>query len=214
MYSGKKVIVIGPAPDKEGEPDDYDVVVRFNHSYVGKVTYGGDPILPKRKRPKIYHYPKTDVLYIYRGVRPDPNWNDLVSVKIWLREPQWESYVRNKFWEIKNLELVPQEQVTRLQDALGCNPNTGMVALDDILLGNPAELFITGMTFYRTGYDATYGAPKSVQYRNVSAKGEVAYHKQEPQIQHFVDTIYPRHNVRVDSTLEKIINEWRNSSSD
>ena len=210
MIQDKKVIIVGPAETDEEEEVDiepYDVVVRFNRSVYSSYELVGSKKRSKRRRKKVLTFPETDLLYVYRGIDPDPAWKKM-KVKMWLREGEWYQDARRRtkgYWDC--VEIMPQEFIDDFQEELGCNPNTGILAMKDILRQNPAHLHITGITFYQTPYVDEYRIPEELRHANYKHKGNIARHRQKPQFEWFIDNVYSLDNVTTDQTLTKICEE-------
>lgn len=206
----KRVVIVGPAPSIIGSQqgksiDDYDVVVRINKALpVPKTLYSDIGS-------------KTDVLY--NCLNPAPDCGGPHEIDLWARSTKWvcspypEIYpfdkdirsFNSKFNNEFNFRIFDKSYYQELVSKLNCRPNSGILAILDILSFNPKEVYVTGFTFFRGGFYKEYRNITEEQINNKMSK--VGAHKQEPQI-NLVKEIYKSDSrFRVDSSLKEILEE-------
>jgi hypothetical protein len=207
-FKDKKVILIGGAANVDVDDiSEFDLIVRVNFGF---------PV-PESLVEKTTE--KCDVLYLYYGVPRTKKWEEVDLIKLRIRQSRRDKWytVQTKYKNIWNkLYIFDHFELKDINDDIGCNVNTGLLAMIDILKDNPELLYITGISFYQTPYRYDY-AQKSDQKANIYRnKGTIYDHDQDLQIKYFMDNIYHLPNVKVDSTLKKIAekNETGNTDTD
>jgi hypothetical protein len=98
-----------------------------------------------------------------------------------------------------------------LDVAVGSRTNRGLVAIADVLAGNPKELYITGITFYRGGaYHAGY---LPAQYEHINEThtknmGVVGTHDPSRDLAYFVEKFAKLPNIKTDKELSRVLSEF------
>jgi hypothetical protein len=200
--SGKRVCIIGASESllKEKQAkviDGYDVVCRVNWGYpidetVAKHTGNRCDVL--------YHLMKIGIAanqdFMKRAVADGVKW--IVSVL----PPENPAY--KKFHELSagiiNRRAVTRENRLGLHSAIGGSPNSGQVAIRDLLSFPITELYITGFDFYVGKYYNNYGphAPDAPQKKPMR-------HNQVKQLQIFRSLLGQDKRIVLDKTLRGII---------
>lgn len=187
LVTGKRVALVGPSPSMLGrgqgrEIDGHDVVVRMNKAF---------PV-PEADHQDIGM--RTDLLYhclCEVGNCGGPvRYADLSANGVAVAMPyprkvapftaDVHRFLReNARWGIP-FHLMDIGLYRRVEAFTGTRPNTGVLAIADILAHRPAELSVYGFTFYRDGWQENYKVePKYDHWVTTDFNGN---HKQEPQI--------------------------------
>lgn len=213
-FKNKRVAIVGGADsvlkEKLGEYiDGFDVVVRINKGveiittqfeFVGQKTdvlfhsfleippnMGGSPITPEL-------WQERNVKILLFALNYEYGWNILNLFLLFLKNTKG----RFKFSQLpkdlylKNLAIVQPN-----------GPTTGFTAINTVFNCHPKELYITGITFFKT--------PHNVEYRTVGddflkeTLNANNIHDAEVEYQH-VKNLYLQHSdiVKPDTTLEQI----------
>lgn len=200
-FAGKTVAIVGPAPhiaelEQADHINSFDVVVRVNNAL---------PIPDAIKRTT---GDRCDVLYVRRKRNGmSEAWHSLKEIRVktnvlWNSDVDLRDYKPFK----EKIKIVDPEHYYALKRKLGCVPNTGFMAIADILAEQPAKLYITGFTFYQTGgYAAAYDVPASQHRRAAERKGDGPTHRQEPQLAYFRQQFYHLPNIEVDKVLQEVL---------
>lgn len=161
---GKRVALIGPADTLKGKSlgnffDSFDVVVRLNRD----ITMG-------EERHNDYGS-RTDVLY--GNCSPNPIYGLPQSRDHAMLIEKFKFFIavapRNympaqdydSFWHMAYQNNVPAAELNlssfrRLERAAKTRPNSGIIALNDLLTHGAKEVYLAGLSFYRTQYAETY----------------------------------------------------------
>jgi len=166
LIYGKSVALVGPAAYIVGsnfgdEIDSHDVVVRLNRGIECVEEHSDDVGF------------LTDVLYSCLIEKPanagkiDPEYLSDCGIRYVVAPPhsdfQGISYA-TRFHELVNLNTVNKicEDIpvriidhtfhTEIARAVGCKPNTGFLAIYDLLRFNPSRLSVYGFSFYLDGF--------------------------------------------------------------
>ena len=160
----KRVCIVGPANylndlNYGKDIDKYDTIIRFNKGY--NLT----------KNPERFGS-RTDVLYHCVCQSPDnggPISDEMIdSFDIVFSYPQLSRYDNTSFihgniddfnklpTRLTNKNIVDKQNYIEWERNIGCRPNTGIIAILDILNMNPAELYVTGFTLFKDGYSKLY----------------------------------------------------------
>ena len=195
----KKVILVGPAPhliDSEQQEfiESFDIIVRLNVAL---------PLAPERYKDI---GSRTDILYNCLSENKEDGgktdfegWSKTIQ---WLvcPYPKWGPFKRQtEVFEAKN-EVTPYklnfanmdtDYYIQLEKDLTCRPNSGFLAIVDLLRYDIKELYVCGITFFQGGYDPTYRASidgvtsiddnhsESLVHKRMDAHKN---HRQQPQI--------------------------------
>lgn len=171
MIFNKNIVIVGPAPylnsqNKGSFIDKYDIVVRCNkghnlienpsvfgsrtdilyHCVNQKLDNGGKLIEENLKNIKLIvgSYP------LLSGREPGTSFSDVPGGTFIDYESLSKEIIINKFTS------VDREEYLKFEKLLGCRPNTGIIAIKDILDLNPKSLYITGFTLFKDGYSKLY----------------------------------------------------------
>jgi hypothetical protein len=201
---GKKVALVGPARSIEGSNngsfiDSHDVVVRINYAKIGNSKDSGT---------------KTTIIY-YDGSFHD--YGNLKPEYLVCSYPPTEWFFNERCLQSVNYysskhkhKIVDSDLYNKLKMDLNENnksrPNTGLVALVDLLQYDIKSLFMTGIDFYRTSY-----AREHPDYGN-SSLGEVSEiftagdngdsHNIDEQFEYFKNNIVTDPRLVVDNFLK------------
>jgi hypothetical protein len=201
LFKDKTVALIGPAShtytfDQKAYIESFDLVVRINDA------------LPLPGQIRLMTSGRCDVLYIWRTVKATKDWNRLREIRLKTDAPWQDDWAKISHKDYKEkIAFIHPNHFYKLENQLrGVRPNTGLVAISDILSEEPKKLYITGLTFYQ-GEAAYYpGYVSTVRNEKITRlKGNFAKHKQDPQLNYFTKIFYPKENVECDAVLEKII---------
>ena len=215
LLKDKKVIVVGPSPSLEGsgkgkEIDGYDIVVRVNKGF--PIEDGFESDLGSR----------TDIHYHCLHTSPEccgnifyeemKNKNVLVSCP-------YPKYVRpfysdvtsfekeNKKWNL-SFHCTDTDYYIGVAKMLGTRPNSGTMAIMDLLCYDLKELHITGFTWFRDGWRKSYKKLSDDNFKKVSDEVKSEFngnHKQKPQ-EDLVREIYLNDNrVSIDNIMKEIL---------
>ena len=90
-------------------------------------------------------------------------------------------------------------------------PNTGLIAIVDLLRHNVESLFITGIDFYRSAYSSyhpDYGSSDLAMIKEVFRKGDNGdVHDINKQFKYFKREICKNIKINMDSTLKNYIQD-------
>lgn len=213
-FRGKRVAIIGGADsvlkEKSGAYiDDFDVVVRINK--------GVDVVAAQHE----YIGSKTDVLFHCFYVRENDRGSSPITIDLWKEKQvgklifshnyRCSSYsLQNFIYFLKHTKgsfrfaQVPKRlfyKNMRITKPYG--PTTGLIAINTVFNCQPTELYIKGITFFKTPHDPSYreGAPE--QYQKMFA--EHKSHDPEAEYQH-VKSLYQKYPdiIKPDKALEEI----------
>jgi hypothetical protein len=180
MIEGKKVLLLGPASylydgTYKDDLDDYDVVIKINRM----VETGLCSDFKNDRCDILYHC--LDISPQHGNVKYDLKKIHSQGVKH-IRIPYppvngWYCKMLNIF-ETEIKELIPYsvcapELYLALVDGCGnTSPNTGVIAIFDILRNHPELLQIKGITFFKGGYNRNY-REKIVTEEEVEAQNSI-----------------------------------------
>jgi hypothetical protein len=199
LFTGKKVVLCGPAPHITETKQDfsgYDYVCRLNamiplsdeliEATGNRIDVWYPANLLLTMKPELSQYPKI--------IRTTGNGEKLVPPKY-----------RNKISYMNS-------HFQKLKSKVDCTPNRALRAMVDILKDKPKLLYVTGITFYKTGgYYKSYTFYESSNAVTVEKKGDIGGHKQEPQFNYFLKYIAPK--IKMDSVLKEICNNHGKQTS-
>ena len=226
LISGKRVAIVGPAKYMMGsnlgkEIDENDVVIRINRSIETTNIYPEDIGT------------KCDVLYTCL-IETAQNAGKLVPselknhyrVKYVVAPPESQydgvshetkvHYMAKKDTVSEIKELLPFRIVshtfhTELAKKVHCRPNTGYMAIYDLLRFNPEMLSIYGFSFYLDGFIP--GCKSGIKKEKNVTEDEFANmaflskrHVQKNMWSHAKETLREQSNIRLDNVLQKILN--------
>lgn len=181
-FANKRVALIGPAPhiietDQREKLAGYDVIVRVNNA------------LPLSSKVKDCTGKQTDVLYACYHVPPHRSWRKLREIRlrpnaVWRKDFPFAKWRPHR----KRIVVLHPSLLWGFREMV-CNPNTGMIAVADILSERPKELYLTGFTFYQNAgevFEPDYIRRKPDDADEAKAKrGNIARHDQAKQLAWF-----------------------------
>lgn len=210
--SGKRVCLVGPAPSvKEVQPaqgsqiDCYDVVARINKS------------LPVPESLKEFAGSKTNVLY--NCVDQQENSGGRLDISFLQKEIDWlvspypskppfsfniKNFVNMNRGRI-NFTTFDYDRYNDLELKMKTRPNSGVLAILDLLSCDISELYITGITFFRGGYVKEYRDQTEEETLRLMASG--GNHHIEPQIDYMKVVLSTDERVKMDCFLREIVYE-------
>lgn len=215
-FTDKRVALIGGADSvlekKSGAYiDQFDVVVRINK---------GVELIEEQSE---YVGTRTDVLFHSFLDNPDKVGYSPITQQLWNKHKvQHIIYSRNhnmveqgiydiilfakktdgstKFSEIP--EKIFRENMRALAPSW---PTTGFTAIHTIINCQPKELFVTGITFFKTGHNHKY-RPEDIEYFTKNFDNKPKAHNPEKEYQYFKNLYLKHPNVlRPDPTLKEIL---------
>lgn len=221
----KRVCVVGPSPhminSECGERiDEYDIVVRLNRAY---------PV-PIERYKDIGS--RTDILYNCLHTELDSGGVlDLESIKdnvkfISMPYPNKIPFSENitKFngfnekWNVP-FHIIDESLYNKVEDETNTRPNTGVLSIIDLLSFDIKELYVTGFSFFRGGYDPLYRSIiEGVEVIDQKHSEELVFkrmertgnHKQIPQIEYIKKLFRSDRRFIGDSVFNEIMNEKNN----
>lgn len=164
MIEGKKVLLLGPATylydgNYKEDLNDYDVVIKMNRMVETDIC-------------KEFINDRCDILYHCLDISPQyGNYKyDLKKIKNASVDLIRIPYPPVSHWYKKTISFFLNENKNLLPYSIvendlyffiynGCNrtsPNTGVIAIFDILDKKPNSLTIKGITFFKNGYNKNY----------------------------------------------------------
>ena len=225
LIKGKKIALVGPAQYMTNsnlgqEIDAHDVVIRLNRGYELVDKYSSDigsktdvlyscliersgnagnldPLVLKKKHniKMIIAPPHSD----FSGISRQTKFHDLVNLR--------------KVKEISSLipiRIVDHKFHTDLALKVNCKPNTGFMAIYDLLQLEPSSLSIYGFSFYLDGF--MEGCKTGIQQEEGKTEQQFAdkcflskRHIQENMWQYAKDTLVADQRIKLDSVLDKIL---------
>tara|TARA_R100001443_G_scaffold108553_1_gene119055 strand:- start:624 stop:1283 length:660 start_codon:yes stop_codon:yes gene_type:complete len=207
FLNNKTVALVGPAASLKGQGqgeyiDSHDFVVRINYAKIQSVMDSGS---------------RTDMIY-YDGSYHDYS---RCSPKIlvcsypeteWFFESRCKSNVEKFKYKYEHYIVdsnLYNSLKLSLDSKLKVRPNSGTIAIVDLLNSNLNRLYITGIDFYRSSYLNThpdYGGKHLREIKSIFATGDNGdYHDTEKQFDYFKNELIKDKRVEVDKFLEKIL---------
>lgn len=202
---GKNVVLVGPASTLRGQGlgefiDSHDVVVRLNHAWP----------LPEELKPDIGS--RIDVIYhnlnplnqrirrrhVLRMRQDGTRWmiSSHPANRIRYRRRQRRFRLVNK--GLLRFRAVPGSLIRRLRRRVGF-PNSGMVAIVDLLRFPIQSLHVTGFSFYTTGYDMY------PNYRRIPRRLALRNHNQRRHKAYLARLLRRESRLTVDPFIEEIL---------
>lgn len=208
LLEGKRVCIVGPSKTLIGRGignfiDGHDTVVRMNKS------------IPLNKELAVDIGSRTDLLY---HCLDEPN-KSKVNVTAYLEEgikgvigsyPPLSYTVQNiKYFKTMNkgrlqFRTTKLEVFKQLEKDLDTRPNTGLMALTDVLQYDIKELYLTGFCFYRNFYYDGYTDLQESQYSKVA---ESPTHDQNKQMKYWAKLYKEDNRIIIDKVLEELFKE-------
>lgn len=207
--SGKTVCIAGPGSSILETKnnglliDSYDVVVRLNRS------------LPLREDTIEYTGQKTNVLYNSLC----QEMGNIINIPLIKSSVEWlvcpypykapfssdiDRFVRKNQERIRFAKM-DLKYYNSIENKLNTRPNTGLLAILDVLSSDIKSLHITGISFMKGGYLKSYRKDTEKEiFNRMHAHGN---HSQPPQIQLLKEMLLGNPIVSLDDTLKKILLE-------
>lgn len=212
MFKDKRVIIVGPSSYLEGMKngefiDSFDLVVRINNLHDTN-----NPELIKDLGVR------TDVIY-FDGSMNQSRFQDYTKctpklLKCTYPETEWffEDRCRTNIHGLKNffnVEVVDNIMYQNLKSNLNKNlkvrPNSGLIAIVDLLGFSIKELYITGIDFYRSSYSSyhpDYGGASLAAVKEIFKKGDNGdVHDINKQFKYFKNEVCQDPRISMDDTL-------------
>ena len=193
FLKGKSVALVGPSPSIKGTGkgafiDSHDIVVRLNKAIPVPLALTTDIGA------------KTDILY--NCLKPGSNAGGDINPKLWAKKGV--KYVSSPYPKIMfakhdilkfvklnkgllDFHIFPREFYARLRNELNTRPNTGFLAIIDLLLYDIKCLYVTGITF---GIDGYYKEYSNVTMKQFIKMADGKNHKQQPQFLYIKNKIF------------------------
>jgi len=207
---GKRVCLVGPAfaikdLSQKDLIDSYDVVVRINKA------------LPVHEN--LYDSSGTKTNVLYNCLDTDPESGGHLHIGYLQEEIDWlvcpypsiqpfsgniQNFINCNMNRLKFCTF-EKDYYIKLSSEMGTRPNSGVLAILDLLSCDIEELYITGITFFKGGYvkEYRYHNEESVMER-MRSHGN---HVQEPQILFMKNVLKNNDRVKMDIFLEEIVNK-------
>jgi hypothetical protein len=204
----KRVCLVGPAAcikdlSQRELIDSYDVVVRINKA------------LPVHE--DLYESSGTKTNVLYNCLDPDPESGGHLYVGYLQQEIDWlvcpypsippfnvniQNFYNHNMNRLRFCTF-EKEYYIKLSTTMGTRPNSGVLAILDLLSCEIKELYITGITFFKGGYakEYRYHSEESVMER-MRAHGN---HLQEPQILFMKSALKNDKRIKMDIFLTEVI---------
>lgn len=209
FVSGKNVVIVGPAATLKDQRmgsfiDSHDVVVRLNHSWPLPEEYRDDigtrvDVIYHNMNFREQRMTRKEILRMHRdGVK----W--MVST-----HPASEARFRHRLRRFRKLNggllrfrALPGSLKRRMQRRVR-HPNAGLMAIEDLLSYPVQSIYVTGFSFYTTGY-----LPYP-NYRPSYAKKAVRHHDQNQNKSYFCRLIARDPRLKVDPWIERLLARHR-----
>ena len=207
FLENKTVALVGPAASISGTGkgeyiDQHDFVVRLNYANIASVNDSGA---------------RTDIVY-YDGSYHDYRFCNPTVLICSYPETEWffESRCRTnvQFFKNKYDHYVVDSGLykslkTSLNEDNKVRPNSGTIAIADLLTTKLSRLYITGIDFYRTSYLTThpdYGSKTLEEVKDVFRRGDNGdYHDVDIQFEYFKSHLLKDPRIELDDFLKSII---------
>lgn len=207
---GKNVAIVGPAPtvievqNNIEKINACDIIVRLNKSL---------PIAENLKN-KIGN--KTHILY--NCLEENPESGGYLHIPYLAQQVEWviSSYppkspfkqnidkFKSRNCDRINFDTFDLEYYNKIEAEMKTRPNTGVLAILDLLSKDIKSLYITGFTFFKGGYlkeYREYNEPQILAIMKIHGN-----HEQEPQIEYMKKVLTSDKRVKMDKFLREIIN--------
>jgi hypothetical protein len=225
LLEGKNVALVGPASYMMGsglgkEIDKHDVVVRINRGIESISVFEND----LGKRTDIYYSCLIERAQQTGTLNPD-DLKHKYKIKHIVAPP--DSNMKGYAHSTKLHSLVDRQKVKKIQELLpvtivdhkfhtglaekvDCKPNTGFMAIYDLLRYNPKKLSIYGFSFYLDGF--IDGQKSGVEKEKQCTEQEFAdmafrskRHVQKNMWEYAKETLLENSNVKLDPCLQRIL---------
>jgi Glycosyltransferase family 29 (sialyltransferase). len=207
FVTGKRIVIVGPAATLKGSGygsliDSHDIVVRLNHAWplpkefaedIGTridVIYHNLNPLNQRILPKHVAQMKKD------GVKWIVSSHPANRLKYRRRHRRFRRANKGRL----RFRAIPAWLKRRLKRKVGF-PNSGVVAIADLLRFPIESLYVTGFSFYTTGY------LKYPNYKRITKRMALRNHNQSRHKTYLAQLLKRESRLRVDPFIEAILNE-------
>jgi len=209
FLNNKTVSLVGPAASIEGlrngtKIDESDIVIRLNYAKIKDTKDSGTRTDVIYYDGSYHDYSKYDLKYLICSY-PETEWffrERCSQVTQYYHQKYRHRLISSKIYGQIKTELDPENKV---------RPNTGLIAMVDLLGSDLKSLFVTGIDFYRTGYLTThpsYGDKKLSDIKKEFKKGDNGdYHDADKQFEFFLKNIVNDERLLLDDFLTKITTE-------
>lgn len=209
FLKGKRVVLVGPASTLRGKAtgefiDSHDVVVRVNHAWPLPEQYAADI---GTRTDVIYHnlsltHSKLRKKDIPRMVEDGVLW--LVSTHP-LNNPSRGKRLRPRHFLRLNKGRIRFRTLSmkfrhKIRKKVG-GPNAGLLAMVDLLRHDIQSLYVTGFSFYTTGYLEYPG------YRKISPKMSFRWHNQRRHKSFIARLLRKKKRLEVDPVMQNLLCE-------
>ncbi|WP_026452241.1 glycosyltransferase family 29 protein [Aequorivita capsosiphonis] len=216
-FSNKRIALIGGADSvlqqKHGDfIDDFDVVVRINK---------GVELIDKQKD---YVGTKTDILFHSFLDNSKEIGSSPITVDLW-KKHKVQHIVYSKNYRIAEEGIydiilfgkksggktkfsnLPKDLYMKSLEALAPQcPTTGFIAINTILNCKPKELYISGITFFKTPHNGIY-RPQNIEEFKKHFNNSPKSHNPEREYAYFKNLYLKNKSIiRLDNVLDEIIN--------
>lgn len=207
FLEGKNVVLVGPASTLKGKGygsliDSYDVVVRINHAWP----------LPKDRAEDIGT--RIDVLYhnlnpLNQRILPKHVAQMCEDGLQWVvsSHPANRHRYRRRHRRFRKankgrlrFRVIPSSLKRRLRKHVGL-PNSGLVAIADLLHHPIESLYVTGFSFYTTSY---LNYPN---YKRIKKRMALRNHNQRKHKSYMARLIKRESRLKVDPMIERLLEE-------
>lgn len=213
MIEGKNILFLGPASYLYNEAfiedlSDYDVVIKLNRMVETDIC-------------KEFKNDRCDILYHCLDISPQ-NGNFKYNLEV-IRE-RGVVHIRSPFpplwpWAKKMLDIFKRDNNNLIDHSVvdvefynklrqGCNntmPNTGTIAIFDILRFNPKSLTIYGITMFKGGYNKSYRSKNTTEEEIESLNEKAKNHNNEFQKLFIRREIIKYNNVKYDKHFSEAV---------
>lgn len=208
FLKSKTVALVGPAASLKGQGmgeyiDSHDFVVRINYAKIQSVIDAGS---------------RTDIVYYDGSYHDYSSCNPKILICSY-PETEWffESRCRSnteKFKRKYEHYIMNADTYKSLKSSLDPNykvrPNSGTIAIVDLLKSDLSSLYITGVDFYRTSYlnqHPDYGKKTLSEIRNIFSTGDSGdFHDADKQYGYFKNELLKDSRIELDNFLTEYIN--------
>jgi hypothetical protein len=210
IIRGNNVLLLGPASylyDGSYKKDlsKYDVVIKINRMVESDIC-------------KDFTNDRCDVLYHCLDVAPQYGMvqYDLALFKKKIKHlrvpyPRTTSYYDRNIVKFKNLNekygvefsVIEKNTFLEVQDGCKSSPNTGTIAIYDILCNSPKKLTIKGITMFDGGYNKEYRTSVTTEKEVEIINARVGNHNTNKQREFLRNLMKHRENVIYDENFIK-----------
>ena len=232
FFKGKRVAIIAPSPSVRQNPngneiDKYDIIVRINRNwkyssdlnkYVGTrtdVVYNCIEPDPECGGTIDFDYVKSNLKYIAISIPIIHNQNhrdDIFHNNNMINK--YRQFVNNNNNRV-NYYIINKNLYNMYDNILKSRPNTGFMAILDILSYDIKELYIKGFTFFKDGYLSNYRntvfGKKTCEESSGAAVTAAIRHYRNHDIEKQIDLFKKIYNnkrsiITIDGAMKRILN--------